>query len=159
LLLGSRALCAQALPDDTAAPVLATVQRLFDAMAQRDTIAARTLLVSGTRFVAVRSDTAPAIPRIQSDSAFLRMLAASRERLLERLWEPVVQIQGPIATVWAPYDFHIAGRWSHCGIDTVTLLRTGTSWQIAGLVYTVQRRGCAPSPLGPPREATRAPAG
>jgi hypothetical protein len=67
------------------------------------------------------------------------------------MWEPVVHLQGPIATLWAPYDFYIDGQRSHCGIDTVTLLRAAQGWQIAALVYTVQRTGCPASPLGPPR--------
>ena len=73
------------------------------------------------------------------------------------MWAPVVQVQGRIASVWTPYDFHIDGRFSHCGIDTITLLRTDAGWRIAGLLYTVQRTGCAPSPLGPPAETPRSP--
>jgi hypothetical protein len=80
----------------------------------------------------------------------LRTITQGRERLLERMWTPVVRVQGAIATLWTPYDFHVDGRFSHCGVDTATLLRTGGGWRIAALVYTVQRTGCAPSPLGPP---------
>ena len=152
---GSRALRAQTAPADPT--VVAVVQRLFDAMAAHDTAAARSLLLPGTRFVSISNDTGPGIPRIQGDSAFLRMLATRTDRLLERMWSPVVQVQGRIATVWTPYDFHIGGRFSHCGIDAVTLLRTDAGWRIAGLLYTVQRTGCAPSPLGPPVETPRAP--
>lgn len=121
---------AQTPPAD-AAPVVAAVQRLFDGMAQRDTAAARALLLPGTRFVALLSDTAPALPRTQSDAAFLRMLATRPERPFERMWAPV--------------------------IDTFTLLRTAAGWQIAALAYTVQRRGCAPSPLGAPRSGAASP--
>ena len=148
--LAAGTLAAQA-PSAEAAPVVATVQRLFDAMAQRDTVAARGLLLPGTRFVALPSDATPARPRVQSDSAFLAALATGPGRLLERMWAPAVQVQGAIATVWTPYDFHRDGQWSHCGIDTVTLLRTDAGWQIAGLAYTIQRQGCAPRPLGAPK--------
>ena len=156
--LDARALPAQPPPTTAADPtIVATVQRLFDAMAAHDTAVARTLLVPGTRFVSISNDTGPAIPRSQGDSAFLRMLAGRSDRLLERMWAPVVQVQGRIASVWTPYDFHIDGRFSHCGIDTITLLRTDAGWRIAGLLYTVQRTGCAPSPLGPPAETPRSP--
>ena len=161
-VLGS-ALDAQALPAQPTQPtaadptIVATVQRLFDAMAAHDTTVARTLLLPGTRFVSISNDTGPAIPRSQGDSAFLRMLAGRSDRLLERMWAPVVQVQGRIASVWTPYDFHIDGRFSHCGIDAITLLRTDAGWRIAGLLYTVQRTGCAPSPLGPPAETSRSP--
>lgn len=131
-------------------PVLAALQRLFDAMAARDTAAARALLVPGSQFVSARGDTTIVRPRVQGDTAFLRMLATTTDRLLERFWQPTVLVDGPVATVWTPYDFHVNGTWTHCGIDAVTLLRVGDAWRIAGITYTVQRRGCAPSPLGPP---------
>ena len=149
LLLSTRGgLAAQATRPDSAA-VVATVQRLLNTLATRDTAAARALLAPGFHLVAMRADTASA-PHGETEAEFLRTLTTGTERLLERIWEPVVHIQGPIATLWAPYDFHIDGQWSHCGIDTATLLRTGTEWRIVSLVYTFQRRGCAPSPLGPP---------
>jgi hypothetical protein len=139
------------------AAVVATVQRLFDAMAKRDTAAARAILLPGSQFISVRSG-GPATgnplalaPRRQSDTTFLRSLAAGRERLLERFWAPVVRVHGPLAEVWTRYDFHIDGKFSHCGIDSFSLLRTAGGWQIAGIVYTVESTGCAPSPLGTPK--------
>jgi hypothetical protein len=165
LAAGRRTVAAQARPGG-ADTVLSAVQRLFDAMGARDTSAARALLLPGARFRALRretagdaaADTAPAQPEAQSDTAFLRRLATRRERLLERIWAPVVRVEGPLATVWAAYDFHVDGRWSHCGVDAVTLIRTGAGWRVSGIDYTVQRRGCVPSPLGPPAGPPRAPA-
>jgi hypothetical protein len=132
------------------AAVLAAVQRLFDAMLARDTAAARALLVPGARMISVRGDTVVTRPRVQGDTAFIAMLATGKERLLERFWQPVVHVQGPIASVWTPYDFHVDGAFSHCGIDAVSLVKVGDAWKIATITWTVQRRGCAPSPLGPP---------
>ena len=145
-LAAHRPLAAQATRADTAA-VLATVQRLFDALARRDTAVLRAVMVPGVPFVSIRADTA-STPRTQGDEAVMRMLTRGSERLLERFWSPVIQIQGPIATVWTPYDFHVDGQWSHCGIDTFTLMRTGAEWRIAALAYTVQLRGCALQGVG-----------
>jgi hypothetical protein len=131
--------------------VLAAVERLFDAMARRDTAAARALMAPGSRLLSMGGDSAGATPRVQSDTAFLRFLAVGNERLLERVWSPTIQLRGPLATVWAPYDFHIDGRRTHCGVDAFTLVRTGSVWRIAGIAYTVERRNCPASPLGPPR--------
>lgn len=147
LLALPRALSAQS---DSAA-VVATVQRLFDAMAMGDTAAARSILLPGMRFVATLADTTSRA-RTQSDTSFIRQLATDREAYLERMWSPVVHVDGPLAVLWTPYDFHIGTQWSHCGTDTVTLVRADGGWRIAAFAYTVQRRNCAPSPLGPPRQ-------
>jgi hypothetical protein len=132
------------------AAVLTVVDRLFNAMAQRDTAAARAVLAPGSQLVAVRGDTASA-PRVQSDSGFVRSLGAGRGQLRERIWSPTVQIRGPLATVWAQYDFHLDGQRTHCGVDAFTLVRADSVWRITGIAYTVERRNCAASPLGPPR--------
>ena len=59
LVAAGRAIHAQPPRDDDAAPA-ATVQRLFDGMARRDTAALRALLLPGVRFVALPVDGASA---------------------------------------------------------------------------------------------------
>jgi hypothetical protein len=140
---------AQGTVADSAA-VLAVVQRLFDALGTRDAVVLRALLAPGARFTAVRVDSAGDVARTQADTAILRSLAMGRERMLERMWAPIVRVHGPIATVWTRYDFHVDGRRTHCGVDAVTLVRGTAGWQVSDITYTVERRGCAPSPLGPP---------
>lgn len=86
---------------------------------------------------------------MQSDTGFNVSLATSKVRLTERMWTPTVVLHGTIADVHAPYDFHIDGRFSHCGTDLITVVRATGEWRIASIIYIVQRTGCAPSPLGP----------
>jgi ketosteroid isomerase-like protein len=126
--------------------VIAVVQRTFDAMAAHDGPAIESLFTKDARLVAIRdngeftsSDTAAFAARIGSSKAALR----------ERMWKPKVHIDGPMATLRAEYDFHRDGRFSHCGVDTVSLVKTASGWKIASLVYTMITKGCAASPLGP----------
>ena len=70
--------------------------------------------------------------------------------MLERTWAPQVRVHKGIATLWAPYDFWLNGAFSHCGIDSFELVKTGDGWKLTGGTYTMERTGCAPSPLGPP---------
>ena len=58
-------------------------------------------------------------------------------------------LSGPLAQVWAPYDFHVNAAFSHCGVDSFILFKTTMSWQVASISYTVKPHGCTPSPLGP----------
>ena len=66
------------------------------------------------------------------------------------MWDPMVQVQDRVAMVWAPYDFHLDGEFSHCGIDVFTLLKGAEGWQVTSITYNVVREGCPPSPLGSP---------
>lgn len=136
---------------DTAA-VVAAAQRVLDAINRRDSVLARAALVPGAQFVSWRGDTVATRARIQRDSAFVAQIGdPTGPRMLERMWAPTVLIHGSLATVWAPYDFHIDGKWSHCGVDVFQLARMGAEWKVTALSYTFERTGCQPSPLGAPR--------
>ena len=62
--------------------------------------------------------------------------------MIERAWNPEVRVEGTLATVWAEYDFHFVSTFSHCGVDAVQLLRTGSGWKIVSIADTYQREGC-----------------
>ncbi len=72
--------------------------------------------------------------------------------ITERGFTPEVHVSGPLAVVWMPYDLYLNGAWSHCGVDTFTLLRTPQGgWRIASLVWSVEQPpACARHPDGPP---------
>ena len=131
------------------ATVIGVVQRFFDAMSHRDTASARATMVSGAQLISIAAGSNAAAPRRESDSSFIARLATNKEGLLERMWSPRVRVEGDIAELWTSYDFHLGGKFSHCGIDAFTLLRTTKGWQIASIAYTVQRTRCVASPLGP----------
>ena len=139
-----------AAQDDAEAGAVAAVQALFDAMAARDGDAIRNLLTEGATFVAT-AETADGVQvRESTGQEFAASIGQPGPALLERLWDPHVMIQGPLAVVWTPYDFHVDGEFSHCGIDAVSLVQTGDGWKISSIAYTRETEGCEPSPLGPP---------
>lgn len=127
--------------------VVAAVQRLFDAMAERDPVAARSVLLPEGRLHRVSPDGSL---RQLTNEEFVAGLEQGSGRLLERMWEPKVMMHGGVAMLWAPYDFHRDGELSHCGVDVFSLVKTDEGWKIAGTVYTVEQE-CEPSPLGPVR--------
>jgi hypothetical protein len=108
-------------------------------------------MVPGAVFYATGNDGVPAAVRSQADTTFIRSISTGTAALLERYWSPTVMVTGNVAQVWTPYDFHIDGKFSHCGIDSFSVLRTTEGWRLASATYTVQRKDCAPSPLGTPR--------
>ena len=136
--------------------VLAAVQQFFDTMAAKDVAGAEQVLVPEGLFFSVRTVDGEKVVRASSNQQYLAELATAEDDWLERMWEPEVRIEGDMATVWTPYDFHINGEFSHCGVDAFNLMNIDGQWKITGGTYTVQRTGCAPSPLGPPTEKTRA---
>ena len=142
----SRMTQAQSTTDRERDAILKVVQIFFDTMTARDVDSAREILVPQGRFHAMRAGSEP---RSLSNEEYLAQLQASKQTMRERIWNPEVRIHGAIATMWAPYDFWIDGKLSHCGVDAFDLIKTADGWKISGGAYTVERTGCAPSPLGP----------
>ncbi|MES3035555.1 MAG: hypothetical protein V4813_16255 [Gemmatimonadota bacterium] len=153
-LLAALPLSAQAAPTAAdSAGVVRVAETLLRAISTRDTALARTVMMPGVQFVSVR-DPAPATatPRTQRDSVFYASLTRGTDVMLERMWSPSVRFFGTaLAEVSAPYDFHIDGKFSHCGTDVFTVVRAAGEWRLGALAYTTQREGCTPSPLGPPK--------
>lgn len=127
--------------------ILARVQAVFDAMAAHDSAAAAALVIPEGRLAVSRANGTVSISTL---GEFAARLSATKSSLLERMWSPKVLIRGGMAVVWTEYDFHLDGKFTHCGIDSFQLVKTVDGWKISGLAYTVEPTGCAPSPLGPP---------
>jgi hypothetical protein len=128
--------------------VLKTVQTFFDTMTAKDVEGARKILQPQGRFHAMRMRDGKPDVRAFSNEEYFADLKASQQEMRERIWTPDVRISGLIASVWAPYDFWLDGKFSHCGVDQFDLIKTEEGWKIAGGVYTLESK-CAPSPLGP----------
>jgi hypothetical protein len=135
-------------PNPGAAEVVAVANRLFAAMEARDTAEIRRMFLPQARIVSVGSQGGAPVVRERSIGEFIPGIATAPQPLRERMWSPEVRIDGELATLWAPYDFHLGAQFSHCGTDAFQLVRLGGEWRIAALSYTVQRQGCPPAPGG-----------
>jgi hypothetical protein len=131
--------------DDGDSP-LATVQALFDAMAAHDAQAIRKLMAPGTQMLVVGEDGKL---HVGKDEGFLEAVAKDAASWEERAWDAKVTVDGPMAQVWAPYDFHHGGNFSHCGTNSVTLVHGEDGWRVVAIAYTMRKDDC---PAGaPPR--------
>lgn len=145
---------APALPaqSDDRAAVIAVADSALAAISRSDFLALTDLMVDEATVVV--TSVRGGVPQAQvSTRATWRARSGTGPRLTERGWNPTVQLQAGIATVWYPYDFYIDGEWSHCGIDTFTLVKRADRWMIVTIAYTVEQPpACERHPAGPPVE-------
>lgn len=79
-------------------------------------------------------------------------LARGFGKFVERGFNATVQMNDWIALVWMPYDLYREGQWSHCGVDTFTLIKVKGAWRAAALIYTIEQPpACGKHPDGPPK--------
>ena len=56
--------------------------------------------------------------------------------LFEKLLDYKIQIDGPLAHVWTPYEFYVNGKLSHSGVNSFTLFKEKDTWQIIHIIDT-----------------------
>jgi hypothetical protein len=59
----------------------------------------------------------------------------------ERVVFDAIHIDGPMAAVWAPYEFYYKGQFSHCGVDHFVMIREEGQWKIQYLIDTRRKKG------------------
>jgi hypothetical protein len=132
---------AQSPAEDSA---YAVVTKLFDAMRARDTSAMRAAFVPNASMQALRPDSV----RFEAVDGWIAGIGRAPAGVLldERLANPVVHVDGYLASIWVDYWFFMGDRFSHCGVDAVQLVRQGGQWRIFSIVDTRRTTGCAPAP-------------
>lgn len=140
------AVSAYAPEDEDRAALLALVDDAFDAIAAGSGADWQAILTEQGSFSWIAG--APG-ERSIGHLSYEEHLARQQEptqTYLERIWDPVILVDGDIAMIWAPYDFHINGKFSHAGVDAMTFLRSDEGWQLAGIVWSVEREQRADAP-------------
>jgi hypothetical protein len=49
-----------------------------------------------------------------------------------------VLVDGDMAQVWGPYVFNVAGKMSHCGINSLSMVKTAEGWKVANTSFTME---------------------
>jgi hypothetical protein len=141
-------LCAQAAaPAPDTAAVLAPVHRLFDAMRAGDAAAARAVFHPDATLAGAEMKDGQRVFQVMPASEFVEAIGRPHEKQWdERVRDPVVQVDGDLATAWMPYSFYLGGAFSHCGVDSFELFRGEQGWLITRIADTRRREGCAGAP-------------
>ena len=124
--------------------VLATVQKVFDAMRTRDTALLRQAFDTSARLAGMSTRGGPPTVRLTTPASFGAAItnAPAGDVWNERIWDPDVRIDADVAQVWAYYTFHRNKAFSHCGVDAFMLLKVGSEWKITQLADSRRTTGC-----------------
>ena len=139
---------AQGQSDDQVA-VLAVAESALAAVTRSDFVAFTDLMLDSA--VAFSAGERDGQFRLQFRTRAQQRAAPPGGKYVERGFRPEVRVSGPLAMVWLPYDFYLDGKWSHCGVDAFTLLKSQAGWRIATVVWSVEQPpACQRHPSGPP---------
>ncbi len=60
----------------------------------------------------------------------------------EKLGELNIQIDGEMSHVWSPYEFWYNGTFSHCGVNSIQMVKLDGIWKIVYLIDTRRKENC-----------------
>lgn len=120
------------------------VNNLFVAMKKSDGEGVKKCFAEGAILQTIFTDKeSKTIVESDSVATFARIVqsmpAAAAD---ERVGFESIHIDGPMAAVWAPYEFYFKGQFSHCGVDHFVMIRQDGQWKIQYLVDTRRKLGC-----------------
>lgn len=144
------AICASAqAASDPKQAILKLMDAAFEAVASGDPDDWAAIQLANGTSISLRQDPANPgqfVQKMMSNEAMVAEAIADENEYLERwLGEPEIRVHGPTAVVWGAYEFWINGERSHCGIDSVQLIRVDDDWKIANWTWTVEPDACPPA--------------
>jgi hypothetical protein len=60
----------------------------------------------------------------------------------ERILDFQIKVDGDMASAWTPYEFYVNDGFSHCGVNSFQLIKTGGQWKITYIIDTRRKTGC-----------------
>lgn len=124
--------------------IMEPINNLFVSMEKGDSTLAHSAFFKDAILVTVLEREGDISLRKETLNPFLEAIASPRQvQWSEPIWEVKINQDGNFAQVWANYAFFLGNKFSHCGVDTFQLVKTGTGWKIFYLADTRKKVGCA----------------
>ena len=124
--------------------IKAVVNNLFVAMKNSDANGIRSCFAKDAilQTIAINKEMKQVVEN-DSVETFARIVQSMPKDVAdERVVFDAIHIDGPMATVWAPYEFYYKGKFSHCGVDHFVFIREEGLWKIQYLIDTRRKQGC-----------------
>jgi hypothetical protein len=142
LLLVLSVLMLSAKAPDEEGKVVSIVEQFFTVLESRDIKLAKKILIPEGSYFSIREKGNDVLLKHSNFQEFVKSLPNSKENYKEIMRNPKVLIHDRIAVLWADYNFYRDGKFSHCGVDAFSLVKTENGWKIAGIIYTVEKTDC-----------------
>jgi len=119
------------------------VYELFDLMCASDGEGMRSIITEEATLHTVRFDGENTSLNETSFERFIRSVSGAELGTLdEKLTLIRVHSDENLATAWMEYRFYVAGEFSHCGANTMNLIRKSEGWKIFSIVDTRRTEAC-----------------
>lgn len=127
--------------------MLAAIDGFMTALRTKDTTAMNQHVDSLTRITLIRParDGGTRVVVLTAAQFIHAVTQPNQPPVDEPIRNPVVQVSGDLATVWAEYQVRRDTTVTHCGFDAFHLARRDGRWKLLNISDTFQQTGCGPA--------------
>jgi hypothetical protein len=119
------------------------VARLFDGMKARDAELLKSLFHPNALMTGTGMRNGSYSVTMNPPDGWIESISSFDGGIIdERFYNPVVQVSGPLASVWTEYDLFVNEEFRHCGVDAFHLALTDEGWKIVHVADTRVTDGC-----------------
>jgi Putative lumazine-binding len=125
--------------------IMEVVNRLFKGMKDSDSSLANSAFYPDATMVTTYFDKDTDAPKkhIGSLDKFMEAVGTPKEDVWdERISFVVIQNDDNLAQVWMDYQFYLNDVFSHCGVNSIQLIRDENGWRISAIADTRRPNGC-----------------
>jgi hypothetical protein len=142
ILVSSVASLAQSTEETEKKIILEKVQLFFQSLEKQDTALYRSLFMPEAQGWSVRVRNDSVIYRNWLNADRVKGLINPERIVEEKILSFEIKVHQQLAMAWVPYTLSVSGKFSHCGVDLFTFLKTDRGWKINTCSFTVEPDGC-----------------
>lgn len=120
-----------------------SIETFFDGFHQKDSLLMRSVLHESFKLESVAVRDNKVSKRDLNGKEFISAVAQRSDSPVwkEKLLSYEIKIDGPLANAWVKYEFWIDNKFSHCGVNSIHLLKDGLKWKIFSISDS-RRKNC-----------------
>lgn len=121
-----------------------TIASLFKAMYDGDSTLAKQVFAENASLNSVYSNKeGKTVVKSGKIEDFINAIGSPHDEIWdERISNLVVKEDGDLAQAWMDYSFYIGDQFSHCGVNSMHLVRRKGAWKILQIVDTRRKTDC-----------------
>jgi hypothetical protein len=132
----------QSTVEDDKKIILQKVELFFQSLEKQDTALYRSLFMAEAQGWSVRVRNDSILYRSWLNADRVKRLINPASVVEEKILSYEIKVHQQIAMAWVPYTLSVSGKFSHCGVDLFTFLKTDQGWKINSCSFTVEPDGC-----------------
>tara|TARA_R110002020_G_scaffold261368_3_gene475712 strand:- start:2849 stop:3301 length:453 start_codon:yes stop_codon:yes gene_type:complete len=127
------------------AAVKAVIESLFDGMRAKNADQIASVFSENAIMQTIETTGETGTVKAGSVADFVKGIGSlpAETNLDERITDYQINIDGPMATAWTPYEFYFNDKFSHCGVNSFQLVKMAAGWKIVYIIDTRRKDGCS----------------